>query len=144
MRIWAIFLFFVVFNISLYMIQASGVIGYSQAPYQSPGNISSQLVGWNVITNVSSVTGIIFLTVSAITALVLKEYVLGTAMLVIWTLGYLIPVVQWVLFGFPIFLAQCGVPAYIWVSLTTVISLCFFWFLLNFVGGKSIASTGEL
>lgn len=131
-------IFFICINLSLYLLNTTQVLpNYQVSPYEDPEGITDQLIFIDLsATNVIGGLGIIG--VGTIIGFILKRLVLGATLgLIVFTLTLLVPPIQWILFGFPIFLGQLGVHIAIVTIIETLMAVVWFWFLLGFIGQRA-------
>lgn len=62
----------------------------------------------------------------------------GTVAIILFAFDLFIPVVKWVIFGLPTFMAQMGVPLVVYTSVTALMSCVWFWFILSFVAQRQL------
>jgi hypothetical protein len=136
-------LFFISINVSLYVINETGVITMQGTetiqPYVSPTEISGILVYVDATSILMAGTALVVGTI--LSWLTSNIWVGGTLAVILFALDLLFPIVRWILFGFPVFLGQIGVHASIIVSLTALMSAVWFWFVLGFIGQRNLETT---
>lgn len=134
--------FFVCFNLSLYLLNTYHPLGsqHEISPYSEP----SEMI-W--VTPSLDHEGIV-IAASVVTAAAIIGYLAGN-MIVGGSIGLLLlvitlifPVARWVLFGFPLFLADIGVPSAISDVLVALISFVWFWFFISLFAERSGVSEG--
>jgi len=140
MGVYVLILFFISLNVSLYLMREFEVFGsLTFAPYEEPAaiqvlflklNVSDLMIG-GVVIGAGTIVGLF-------TGQLVYAWTLG---LILLALNLLLPAVRWVLFGLPEFLSQIGVPAPIILVGDALMAFVWFWFLLNFIGQKSLGST---
>lgn len=134
--------FLICFNLSLYLLNSYQLLGseFGISPYSSPEDM-------NFVEASLSSQGLI-IGASTITAAILIGYFAGNMIvggsigLLILAAELLIPVVRWVLFGFPLFLSDIGVPSAISNTLIVIFSFVWFWFFISFFSERSGVSEG--
>lgn len=128
---YALIVFFICLNLSFYIIAETEVLPEYKAPYEKPTGIESQF------TNVLTLT--IVTVIGAGISAIMGRFLLGaTISLIIWVLGYFLPIVSWVFVGFPRFLAQMGVPEVIYVSLSALMAVVWFWFIMGVFSQRTL------
>lgn len=132
---YSIILFFVSLNVSLYLIAETQVLPYYQQPYVSPADMK--------ITR--TVGSLAILTIGMIVAALTRNWLFGAAALVLWALDYLIPIVHWVFFGFPEFMAQVAATTgdtamltAVTTSMNALMAVVWFWFMTGFISQRSM------
>lgn len=136
---FGIILFFVCLNLSLYLINETSVLpSYQQSPYETPEGISGRLVHLDLSTSnlaIGTTLLAVFVVIGYITGHLLFG---GTVAIILFAFDLLFPVAKWIVFGFPIFLAQMGVPLVVYTTLTALFSVVWFWFLLGLVAQRQL------
>lgn len=129
---YSIILFFVCLNVSLYLVNELQVIPFGLEPYESPGDITTRLVG-----------GFAILTVGALIEVIAQNWLFGAAALVLFALDYLLPIFHWIFFGFPEFVtmvaAASGNAALIYTvtgALNALMAVVWFWFFMGFLTAR--------
>lgn len=134
--------FFVCFNLSLYLLNSFNFFGseIGISPYSEPAEM--QFVSANL-----DAQGIV-IGAAVVTAGILIGYLAGN-MIVGGSIGLLLlaielifPVARWVLFGFPLFLSDIGVPTEISNVLIVIFSFVWFWFFISLFTERSGVSEG--
>lgn len=136
---YGIILFFICINVSLYMLNEFQVVGdFEQPPYETPTGIQDMLLNVD-LSGENLLMGGTIIAVGIIFGFITGHLVYGgTIALILFALDLLLPVVRWVLFGFPVFLTQIGVDAVIVTSLNVLMAVVWFWFFLGFVGQRQL------
>jgi hypothetical protein len=131
---FGLILFFVSLNISLYLINETAILpSYSQSPYESPQNIQAKLVHLDLSAE-NLMIGIVAAAASGLIGLITGHLLFGgTVALIFLAMDILFPIVKWVVFGLPEFMRQMGVPEILYVSVTALMSLVWFWFLVGLI-----------
>jgi len=131
---YSILLFFVCLNVSLYLLAETEVLPYYQPAYESPSDITTRLVG-----------SLTILTVGALVAFVVGNWLVGAAALALFALNLLVPVFSWIFFGFPNFLTQLasatGDSALVLTvtgSMNALMAVVWFWFLIGFISQRTM------
>lgn len=136
MRISAfgLILFFVSLNVSLYLINETAILpSFSQSPYETPQNIQTKLVHLDLSAE-NLIIGIVAAATSGLIGLITGHLLFGgTVALIFLALDILFPMIKWVVFGLPEFMRQMGVPEILYVSVTALMSLVWFWFLVGLI-----------
>lgn len=132
-------LFFVALNVSLYVINETAILPYyKQSPYEEPQGIVNRLVHLDLSTQNLAIGGAgltVFVILGWITGHLLFG---GTVAIVLFAMSLLFEPLKWLIFGFPTFLGQMGVPLIVYTPLTALMSVVFFWFLLGFVAQRQL------
>ena len=135
---YAILLFYVSLNISLYLVNQTQVLPYNVPAQRTPFNMAQALLG-----------GFLTMTIASIAAVLVGNLLIGAAAgLSLFAIQYLIgqdTVIHWVFYGFPAFINDAalasGVDATTVTLFTTVTmalaSLPWFWFIMSYFGGRS-------
>jgi hypothetical protein len=102
-----------------------------------PDNFLSQL-GYQ--TNLTVMIGGVGVgaTLGGILAYLTKQYVFGAVIMLVWVLGMIAPILQWVFDGLPTMLDAFGVPAYITLALRGFIFFTFFMGILEVASQRSL------
>jgi hypothetical protein len=131
--------FFVCLNVCLYIISETAVLPYSEtSPYETPSGISSKLLHVDLSTGNLAIAGtqlVIFIILSYITGHLIFG---GTVAIILFAMELFFPIVKWVVFGLPTFLQQMGVSIVIYESITALLALVWFWFILGFVAQRQL------
>lgn len=137
--VYLLILVFICLNVSVYLVNEMEPLGQvGVQPYDSPTGIQGRLISLDLSGENLLIAGVT-LGVGLILGQVLgNKLIYGTLAVVLFALDLIIPVVKWILFGFPIFLAQLDVPTPITTVLTTMMAVVWFWFLLGFIGQREI------
>ena len=130
-------IFFVCLNLSLYLLNTTQVLpNYTQSPYEEPAGIQDKLIHFD-LSATNLLIGVTVLGVGAIIGYITGHLVFGgTIAIVLLALDLIFPVVKWILFGFPIFLGQIGVPLVITVIIQTLMAVIWFWFIMGMIGQR--------
>jgi len=136
-------MFFIALNVSLYIINETGVITPSgteaHQPIVSPTEVSGTLVD---ISGTSLLMAGVPLVIGTIIGWITRNiWAGGTLAIILFALDLLFPVVRWVLFGIPEFLTQIGVHYSIVLGITALMSVVWFWFILGFIGQRQLETT---
>lgn len=136
---FSLILFFICLNLSIYLINANQVLtGVGKSPYTDPTEISGLVLGLD-ITGENLVLGVVTIGVGFAVGLLTGQLILGgTLALVLFAINLVIPILKWILFGFPIFLGQIGVPPSIVITLEALMSIVWFWFFLGFFSQRTV------
>jgi hypothetical protein len=135
---FGLLLFFVALNVSLYVINETAILPYKQSPYEEPSGIIGRLVHLDLSTQNLAIGGAgltVFVILGWITGHLLFG---GTVAIVLFAMSLLFEPLKWLIFGFPTFLGQMGVPLIVYTPLTALMSVVFFWFLLSFVAQRQL------
>ena len=136
---FGIILFFICLNVSLFMLNEAQVVGdFVQPPYEEPDDIT----GFLVFTDPTGTTLLTFtmeLGAGVIFGLITGSLIAGgTVALVLAAITMFIPTARWVIFGFPVFLAQMQVPSFIVMTIEVLMAVVWFWFILGFIGQRQL------
>lgn len=135
---FVIILFFVSLNLSLYIINESDVLGSGDdiyQPYETPTGMLAFFP--NADVGAVLVSGITTLGVGGIVGAITGHLLLGTTVgLLLWAISLMFPTITWIIAGFPIFLQQMGAPYWIYIPLQVIMSVVWFWFILEFLGQR--------
>lgn len=131
-------IFFICLNLSLFLLNETEMLpNYELSPYEEPEQIQSIFLNVS-IGNILLMAGT-SLTIVAIIKILTGNFIFGgTVGLILFALQALFPAVQWILFGFPIFLGQIGVPYMITAVIQTLMAVVWAWFIIGFIGQRSI------
>jgi len=130
--------FFVCLNLSLYLLNETQVLpSYQLSPYEEPAGITAALIDFNITADELLLAGIP-LAVAGIIFFVTGNFIFGgTVAIILFALQLLFPIVRWILFGFPIFLGQIGVPVTIVYVIEALLAVVWSWFMIGFIGQRS-------
>jgi len=134
--------FFIMFNLSLFLLNYYTLLGseFGVSPYASPEEM--QLVSTSLDTEGLTI-GLTAVTVGMLFGYFAGNMIVGGSIgLLILATTILFPIVRWVLFGFPLFLSDIGVPAPISQVLIVIFSFVWFWFFISFFTERSGVSEG--
>lgn len=143
MRMYSIILFFVCLNLAGYIINylvAGDVLVANQEvmPYGSEGILAQfNLATFTAIAAGAGIAGLI--------GVITKQYVFAAGAALIWTVGLMFNVGQWILNGFPrmigILLNGTGLDVIVSTVCTTLLTLYLFFFLAETLSQKPLVST---
>lgn len=130
--------FFVCLNLSLYLLNETQVLpNYQMSPFEEPTGITSRLIDFDITVDELLLAGIP-LAVAGIIFFVTGNFIFGgTVAIILFALQLLFPVVRWILYGFPIFLGQIGVPIPIVYVIEALLAVVWCWFMIGFIGQRS-------
>lgn len=135
---YSLVLFFVCLNLSLFLLNNTQVLpDYRVSPFEEPEGIQAHLISFDISGSTLLMAGTalsVWVIISALTGNLIFG---GTVALILFALTMLFPVVRWILYGFPIFLQQVGVPTVIVTVIEALMAVVWFWFILGFVGQRS-------
>lgn len=131
--------FFVCLNVCLYIISETAVLPYSEtSPYETPSGISTKLFYVDLSTGNLLIAGT-QLIIGTILGFIAGHLIFGgTVAIILFAMTLIFPIVKWVVFGLPTFLAQMGVSIIIYESITALLALVWFWFILGFVAQRQL------
>lgn len=134
---YALLVFFVSLNLSLYLLNETEVLpDYRQSAYEEPAGMID-IFGTLTLESLLMVAGT-SLTVGGLLALFTGNLALaGTVGLILMALQMVFRIVRWILFGFPIFLGQLGIPSVIVLTIEVLMAVVWGWFIIGFVGQRS-------
>lgn len=133
--------FFVSLNVSLYMINESNVLGVESVyePLEDPTDILGRLA---TLDGTDLMIGGIPLIASSIIGFITGHLLLGASLgIILFAFNLLIPVVNWILMGFPEFLYQMNAPYWIVIPVQVMMALVWFWFMISFIGQRAMETT---
>jgi len=142
LTVYTITAFFFVFNLSLYLLNVYTLLGsnFGISPYANPEDMmliqpsldaETLIIGFTVVA-LFSIGGYIFGNL----------IVGGTVGLILLAANILFPWVRWILFGFPLFLSDIGVPTPISQVILVIFSFVWFWFFISFFTERTGVSEG--
>ena len=139
LTVYPVILFFVCLNLALFMMNETALLGeLSRPPYEEPTAIIENLFYLDLSTNTLIMAGT-SLVVSIIVGFIAGNMIYGgTVAIILFALNLLFPIVRWVLFGFPIFLAQIGVPTVVITVVNVLMSVVWFWFILGIIAQRQL------
>ncbi len=132
-------LFYVSFNVSLFIIQVTGVIPYTAAPVSDPQTDLYMRFG----------SAVVALGISGLGAYWTGNLLVGLGGLILWASSLMMPVVRWVLLGLPEFVislcnsvtaitaAEKAVLITIVGTFTAMSYIIWFWFIMSFLSQRS-------
>lgn len=134
MRAYSLMIFYLSLNIAAFIISESGAFVGSQTLYINPLDVSNQfsLVIFTAIAGAGTIGGLI--------ALYTRQYLFVAGALLIWIIGLLVPIGQWILIGTPIILATL-LPteiSYLSAVVSAFFAFIFFMFLIEIAGQRPI------
>jgi hypothetical protein len=135
---FAIILFFVSLNVSVYFLNTTAFLGdMGMQPYTAPAGMLERLIAFEEGALVSFGATI---TVSIIIGYLVSGSLFhaGVAALFLAALNLFVPLAGWVLTGFPLFLIQLGVPAVVTTALEVLFAVVWVWFILGFIAQRSL------
>lgn len=132
-----ILLFFVALNVAIYLINETAILPYwQQSPYETPTGIQGKLAIVDLSTGNLILSGVTLGVVTALGWITGHLIFGGTVAIFLAALNLVSGIVSWIIFGFPKFLAQMGVPDVVWGSLAAMMSVVWFWFFLGFLAQR--------
>lgn len=134
---FTLMLFFVCLNLSLFVINESNVLGSGDvyAPYESPTGMLTLFP--SITIEGLLVSGLTSLGVTGIIGVVTGHLLLGTTVgLLLFALQLVFPLLRWIIAGFPTFLTQIGTPYWIVIPVQVLLSVVWFWFILELLGQR--------
>lgn len=136
---FGLIVFFVCMNVSLYVINETAILPYAKInPYEEPSGITGRLVSVDLSNGTLMIAGT-GLVMAVIIGWATGNLLLGGMLgVILFGLSIFFPIVSWVVLGLPRFLAQMGVPLVIYTSLTALMSLIWFWFILSFIAQRQL------
>jgi len=137
---FAILLFFVCLNLSIYFVNETQILpNMEQPPYSAPEDIATKLVHVDT-SGESLLAGILgSLAVASIVRWLTGRMIYGgTVAIILFAMNLLFPIVRWLIFGFPLFMDQMGVHTALTTVLKILIGLVWTWFIIGFVGQRQM------
>jgi len=137
---YALLLFFVCLNLSLYMMNEADILPpYEEVqPYTQPSDMLAKFAHIDLSSGTLLVGSIAFVA-SVIFGLLTGNLILGgTVGLILLSISILSPVAAWVLLGFPYLLAQIGVNPIIVTAITVLCAFSWYWFLFSLVAQRQV------
>lgn len=130
--------FFVCINLSLFLLNSTAMLtNYELSPFEDPAEISAIFIDFNITAD-EILFASIPLVIGAIIGFITGNFIFGgTVAIILFALELLFPIVRWILFGFPIFLGQIGVPSPIILVLDAFLAVIWAWFILGFIGQRT-------
>lgn len=138
MRWLPLLIFLICINVGVYILASANLYTFSSSTMPiDPDNFLSQL-GYQ--TNLTVMIGGVGVgaTLGGILAYLTKQYVFGAVIMLVWVLGMIAPILQWVFDGLPTMLDAFGVPAYITLALRGFIFFTFFMGILEVASQRSL------
>lgn len=132
--------FFVCFNLGFFLLNETDIIPYEeQSPHETPEGMRLQLLSFNTTVNQLFIAGTT-LAAGGIVSYILTGSVVsaGIIVIILFALAQLLPIVSWVVYGFPTFLQSIPwVPDIVYQLATVFTALVWAWFILGFLGQRS-------
>lgn len=138
MRAYSLILFFLCLNLAGYivsqLVSADVIMGSSEVMPYSSGGILTQF-NLTVFATIGVGAGI-----AGIVAIITKQYVFASVVTVIWVVGLLFNVGNWILNGFPTMMGILLPPelSFMQVVFTAIVTFIFFFLLAETLGGKQM------
>jgi len=144
-----ILLFLIAVNVSLYWISVSQVLPVNfsdpdnpDSPVTDPSALTTQIIALDLSTGNIALGGT-FLVVGLIISQIAGNLVLGGTVAVgLFAITLLSPLVSWILFGLPKFMAIMGVPIFISAGVMAFVSVPLFFTVLSFVAQRPVEGHG--
>lgn len=138
MRWLPLLIFLICINVGVYILASANLYTYSTSAMPiDPDNLLAQLGYQTDLTVVIAGIGV-GATVGGILAYLTRQYVFGAVILLIWVLGMIAPVLQWVFTGLPTMLDAFGAPSYITLALRGFIFFTFFMGILEVASQRNL------
>lgn len=132
MRVGAfeILLFFICLNLSCYVLHEMDALPETIEAMETPESINQQFY-YSIGTSLAIIAG------GTIAGLVVSAVIQGAAIaLVVAALSWLVPILNWIFFGFSNMLSLMGIPAPIWAIVQVLIGVVWVWFLIGIVAQR--------
>ncbi len=131
-----ILLFYICLNLSCWLIVETNILpGISVQPESSP----EQMPFWGTVSSLTTISSIAIPGIGGLIAIITGHLLFGAALLVLAALTYFFPIVQWLINGFPIFIANLDLPIPIYLIIQVLVGFCFLIFIIEFMGGRQIS-----
>jgi len=137
---FTIIMFFVCLNIGFYIMNESNLVGdINRSPYETPSGIMNKLIYVDLSTE-NLLIGVMILGAGTLFGLIKGNLIYGgTVAIFLAVIDLVVPIMKWVIFGFPSFLSQIGVPYYIYTSVSAVMSVIWCWFFLSLIAQRELS-----
>lgn len=134
---YAVLLFFVCLNVSLFIISETEVLPQYAEPYETPTDIRIRLVGSFTV-----------LTVTIILSGIVGQWLVGVAVgLLLWVLDFFIGttgIISWIFLGFPEFIERAAMMSgadltFVYVitgATNALMAVVWFWFIMGLVSQR--------
>ena len=135
---YLVILFFISLNLSLWIINESNVLGVESViePYEDPYDIIGNLAHIDVN---DIYAGVVPLVATTIIGLITQHLLLGATLgIIMFAVNMFIPIVSWIMTGFPMFLQKIGTPIWIYLPIQALMGLVWFWFILGFFAQRNL------
>ena len=134
MRAYSLLLFYICFNLAIGIFVVTEIIPVGAWMQHSEADISAQ---FNLTVFTAAAGGA---TLGGIVAIITKQYLFATGIILIWVIGVLYTPVNWLLIGFPLMLAallpaELSAVASAFSILSTIV---FFVFFAEILGGRQV------
>jgi len=128
--VFEIILFFVCLNLACYFLNEIEAIPYALEGIETPETIMEQ-------TSLQLFSSIAVVISGTFAGFIVGSIVAGASIaLVLAAIMYVLPILQWVFFGFPNVLLFMGVPSVITTVIQVLIGVVFFWFLIGLIAQR--------
>ena len=130
---YSFMLFYLCLNVAAFILNESGALLVSQELYINPFDISNQF-------SLTLFVGLSVGTIIGIAAILFRQYLNASVVLLIWAVGILAPIGQWFLMGVPIIL-NAIIPselAYITYAVSGFVAFIFFMFMMEILTQRQI------
>lgn len=132
-------LFYVCLNLACFLTVELQILPMQQQPHTPPSQMPFTTSLDMILADPLQMTAGLTLGVTGIIGVILGHTLIGAVILVVAALAWLLPVVRWIVLGFPEFMGMLGVPAPVYVVVTALCSFVWFLFIIEFLGGRQVS-----
>jgi len=129
-------LFYICINLACGFIIETGLLPGSQI---QPASSAEQMPFWSTASSLTTISSIAIPGIGGLIAVITGHLFFGAALLVLAALTYLFPIFQWLINGFPVFIAHLNVPTPIYAVLQVLIGFIVIVFIIEFMGGRQVS-----
>ena len=130
--------FYVCLNLACFLTAEMQILPMIQEPHTPPSQMPFTTSLNSILSDPLQMTAGLTLGVTGIIGVILGHSLVGVVILVVAALAWLLPVVRWIVLGFPELMGMLGVPSPIYVVITALCSFVWFLFIIEFLGGRRV------
>ena len=131
-----VILFYICLNLACGIIVEGPILPGS---YAQPASSAEQMPFWGTVSSLTVISSIAIPGIGGLIAIITGHALFGAALLILAALTYLFPILQWIINGFPVFIANMGVPTIIYLPIQVLVGFIFMVFIIEFLGGRQVS-----
>ena len=131
-----IILFYICLNLACGFIIETELLPGS---YIQPASSAEQMPFWGTASSLTTISSIAIPGIGGLIAVLTGHLFFGAALLILAALTYLFPIIQWLINGFPVFIANLNVPLPIYAVIQVLVGFVVIVFIIEFMGGRQVS-----